>query len=94
MTSVELPAFAANAGFDGFFIDLEHSMLSLETTNKLCVGALKHGLSPFVRVPGGVPRGFVQRVLDGGAQGAIFPHVDTVGKQTQLRTDDMTGGFF
>lgn len=37
------------------------------------------GLSPIVRVPGQAGPGFIQRVLDNGAQGIIVPHVDTFG---------------
>ncbi|KAM0329296.1 hypothetical protein ACHAQA_004601 [Verticillium albo-atrum] len=78
LTALEAPRFIANAGFDGVFIDLEHSSLSLSAASDLCVTSMTAGISPFVRVPGHVGRGFVQRVLDGGAQGVIFPHVDTV----------------
>ncbi|KAG7105423.1 2-keto-3-deoxy-L-rhamnonate aldolase like protein [Verticillium longisporum] len=78
LTALETPRFVANAGFNGIFIDLEHSTLSLGTASELCVTSMTAGISPFVRVPGHVGRGFVQRVLDGGAQGVIFPHVDTV----------------
>lgn len=79
MQAVELLHLVHNAGFDGVFIDLEHSALSLESANRICVQAMPLQLSPFVRVPFQCGRGFVQRVLDGGAQGVIFPHVDTVG---------------
>jgi 2-keto-3-deoxy-L-rhamnonate aldolase RhmA len=44
------------------------------------VAALNANLSPFVRVPGRAEAGFIQRVLDNGAQGVIFPHVDVPGK--------------
>lgn len=91
LTAVEVPAFVANAGFDGLFIDLEHSQLPLKTANELCINAMRAGISPFVRVPGRSGPGFVQRVLDGGAQGVIFPHVDTVGMRDTIRLD---GDFF
>ncbi|RGP63942.1 transcriptional regulatory [Fusarium sporotrichioides] len=33
------------------------------------------GITPFVRVPHQCGNGFVQKVLDGGAMGVIFPHI-------------------
>ncbi|KAB2571285.1 hypothetical protein BFW01_g5889 [Lasiodiplodia theobromae] len=77
ITSPEIVHVAHNAGFDSLFIDLEHSALSLREANTLCVAALSVGISPFVRVPGQSSAGFVQRVLDNGAQGVIFPHCDS-----------------
>lgn len=82
ITSPEIVYLARNAGFHALFIDLEHSSLSLQTANHLCVAALYVNLTPFVRVPGRAESGFIQRVLDNGAQGVIFPHVDTPGKHS------------
>lgn len=80
ITSPEIVYLARNAGFQALFIDLEHSSLSLETANHLCLAALNANVTPFVRLPGRASAGFVQRVLDNGAQGVIFPHVDKPGK--------------
>ncbi|KAJ9602071.1 hypothetical protein H2200_013431 [Cladophialophora chaetospira] len=68
---------AKSAGFDALFIDLEHSTLSLNDASQLCTAGLLAGITPFVRVPYQCGNGFVQRVLDGGAMGVIFPHVST-----------------
>ena len=73
MESVELIALA---GFDFIVIDLEHSMLSVETAYRLIGTARLSGVSPLVRVPGLDP-GLMQRVLDGGAEGLVVPHVDS-----------------
>lgn len=73
---------AKNAGFESLFIDLEHAWLSLEQTTALCHVGLLAGISPFVRVPHKCGNGFVQRVLDGGAMGVIFPHIHSAGKQS------------
>ncbi|KAL3460974.1 Pyruvate/Phosphoenolpyruvate kinase-like domain-containing protein [Aspergillus heterothallicus] len=78
ITSPEIIYIARNAGFHALFIDLEHSALSLESASHLCIAGMNAGLSPFVRVPGQAGPGFIQRVLDNGAQGVIVPHVDTV----------------
>ncbi|OAA53591.1 HpcH/HpaI aldolase [Niveomyces insectorum RCEF 264] len=66
---------AANSGFDALFIDLEHSTLSAFDASILSMAGLQYGITPFVRVPYQCGDGFVQRVLDGGAMGVIFPHI-------------------
>jgi len=70
--SGEIAQLAKTAGFDGLYVDLEHSSLSLETTSQICSAALACGLAAFVRVP---QLGLIQRVLDGGALGVIIPDV-------------------
>lgn len=76
MESVELIALA---GLDFVVLDLEHSMISVETAYRLIGTARLAGVSPLVRVPApaeGADQGLVQRVLDGGAEGLVLPHVD------------------
>ncbi|KAI0870622.1 Pyruvate/Phosphoenolpyruvate kinase-like domain-containing protein [Hypoxylon argillaceum] len=69
---------AKNAGFDSLFIDLEHSTLSISDASKLSCAGILGGTTPFVRVPYKCGDGFVQRVLDGGAMGVMFPHIHSV----------------
>jgi 2-keto-3-deoxy-L-rhamnonate aldolase RhmA len=71
---------AKAAGFDSLFVDLEHSSLSLNDASALCTAGLLGGITPFVRVPLQCGDGFVQRVLDGGAMGVVFPHISTKGQ--------------
>lgn len=71
---------ATVAGFDALFIDLEHSVLSLNDTAQICTTALMTGITPFVRVPYQCGDGFVQRVLDAGAMGVVFPHIQNEGR--------------
>jgi 2-keto-3-deoxy-L-rhamnonate aldolase RhmA len=73
MESVELVALA---GFDFVVIDLEHSPISLQTAFQLIGTARLCSVSPLVRIPG-LDAGFVQRVLDAGAEGILLPHVDS-----------------
>lgn len=73
-------SIAVNAGYDSLFVDLEHTTLSLRDASQLCITALASGIPPFVRVPYQCGRGFVQRVLDMGAMGVIFPHIHSVGE--------------
>jgi 2-keto-3-deoxy-L-rhamnonate aldolase RhmA len=71
---VEIARIAATSGFDALYVDLEHSMFSLDTASQICMAALEAGITPFVRVPTHGPE-FVSRALDGGALGVIAPRV-------------------
>jgi 4-hydroxy-2-oxoheptanedioate aldolase len=74
--TVDIPMIAATVGFDALYVDLEHSVTSLETASMLWAAGSAVGLTPYVRVPS-LDFGLITRVLDGGAQGVIAPHVDT-----------------
>lgn len=74
--TVDIAQMAATAGFDAFFVDMEHCPVDLETTSAICVAALAAAVTPLVRVPSHDGH-FLSRVLDGGAQGVIVPHIDT-----------------
>ena len=71
---VEIARFAATAGFDMIYVDIEHSTMTLECTGQICHAALNVGIAPMVRVPANTPE-YIQRVLDGGALGIIAPGV-------------------
>ncbi|KAF7586734.1 hypothetical protein BBP40_008394 [Aspergillus hancockii] len=77
--TVDLVLIARDAGYDTLFIDLEHSQASLESASQLCKVAKLAGILPLVRVPDDSGDGFIQRVLDGGAKGVIFPHICNAG---------------
>lgn len=70
---------ARNAGYDALWIDLEHGWLTLGEASNLCLTSLLAGITPLVRVPHQCGNGFVQRVLDGGATGVVFPHIHNAG---------------
>jgi 4-hydroxy-2-oxoheptanedioate aldolase len=72
--SVEIAQIAKTAGFDSFYIDMEHNSFTFETTSQLCMAGLAAGIAPFVRVPSVAPH-YISRALDGGALGVIAPHV-------------------
>lgn len=67
---------AAAAGFDAIYVDLEHNPTSLETASMLCVAAIGAGITPMVRI-GSQDGHLAARVLDGGAQGLMVPHIDS-----------------
>ncbi|KAF6798768.1 HpcH/HpaI aldolase [Colletotrichum sojae] len=75
VTNPQVVHLAANGGFDALFIDLEHSTLSIQDASQHCIVGLQLGVTPFVRVPHQCGNGFVQKVLDGGAMGIVFPHI-------------------
>lgn len=72
----QIAQMLATAGFDFMYIDMEHSILSIETVGDLCYAALAAGLVPIVRPPAKEPH-LLSRPLDGGAMGLLIPHVDT-----------------
>jgi 2-keto-3-deoxy-L-rhamnonate aldolase RhmA len=73
---VEIVGYAKAAGMDGVLVDLEHSSIDLDQCMQFTLSALAHGITPVVRVPS-LACSFVGRVLDGGAQAVIIPHVKT-----------------
>lgn len=72
----QIAQMVATAGFDFMYIDMEHSILSIETVGDLCHAALASGLVPIVRPPAKEPH-LLSRPLDGGAMGLLIPHMDT-----------------
>lgn len=80
VTDTQVVHLAANAGFNALFIDLEHSSLSIRDASQHCIVGMQLGVTPFVRVPYQCGNGFIQRVLDGGAMGVVFPHIHGRGK--------------
>ena len=74
--NLAIAGIAKECGFDWLFIDTEHNTMDLDTVSAICMAALPSGITPIVRVPG--PESFhATRVLDGGAQGIIVPHINT-----------------
>jgi len=82
LRSTEIPRILAAAGFHWAFIDTEHGSFDLETVQDLCRASVTCGLSPMVRV-GDLQYTLVARVLDSGAQGVIFPRVESPELLTQ-----------
>ena len=74
--TVDIAKAMKTCGYDWLFIDMEHSSLNLDTAAQICVAAQSAGVTPIVRVPG-FEHHHASRVLDGGAQGIVVPHVDT-----------------
>ncbi|MFM9971028.1 MAG: HpcH/HpaI aldolase family protein [Burkholderiales bacterium] len=74
--TVDIAALAVTAGFDWFSIDMEHSTIDVDTAAQIVCAALPAGITPLVRVPGEASH-HASRLLDAGAQGIIFPHINS-----------------
>ena len=74
--TVDIAKAMTTCGYDWLFIDMEHSSIDLDTAAQISVAAQSAGITPVVRVPG-FEHHHASRVLDGGAQGIVAPHVDT-----------------
>lgn len=81
--TVEVAKAVKTCGYHWLFIDMEHGTLSVDSAAQLCVAAQDAGITPIVRVPG-FEHFHATRVLDGGAQGVVIPHVDTPEEAARL----------
>jgi 2-keto-3-deoxy-L-rhamnonate aldolase RhmA len=75
--SVDIAKIAKVCGFDWLFIDLEHNTMTIDMAVNISVAALDAGITPIPRASAH-ERFQTSRPLDGGAQGIVVPHVDTV----------------
>jgi 2-keto-3-deoxy-L-rhamnonate aldolase RhmA len=76
LRSPEVARVYAAAGFDWAFVDTEHGGFGIETVQDFCRVANLEGLAPIVRVAD-MQYPLVSRALDCGAQGIIFPRVES-----------------
>src|SRR5256714_10561044 len=74
--TVDISQIAKTSGFDWLFIDCEHSSMDLDTAAQIAAASLAVGITPAVRVAG-LEHWHASRILDNGAQGIVFPHIDT-----------------
>jgi 2-keto-3-deoxy-L-rhamnonate aldolase RhmA len=74
--SPEIPKLYAAAGLDWTFIDTEHGGFDLETVQDLVRTSLLTPLTPIVRVAD-LQYSLIARALDMGAEGIIFPRVES-----------------
>ncbi|WP_316977093.1 HpcH/HpaI aldolase family protein [Shumkonia mesophila] len=74
---------AKECGYDWLFIDMEHNTMDVDAAVQISVAALPTGITPIVRVPAH-EHFHATRVLDGGAQGVVVPHVNTVEQARQV----------
>ncbi len=81
--TVDIGRVLAACGFDFAFIDMEHNTMSVDTAAQIAVACHDAGVTPLVRVPG-YEHYLATRLLDAGAMGIVFPHVDTAEQARKL----------
>src|SRR5260221_14701418 len=72
--TADIAMIADSCGFDAFFIDMEHSTISLDAAAQIFVAALPLGVTPLVRIAGHHFE-HATRLLDMGALGFICHNV-------------------
>jgi 2-keto-3-deoxy-L-rhamnonate aldolase RhmA len=81
--TVDIGRALAASGFDWALIDMEHNTMSIDTAAQIAVACQDAGVTPLVRVPG-YEHYLASRLLDAGAMGIVFPHVDSAEHARQL----------
>jgi 2-keto-3-deoxy-L-rhamnonate aldolase RhmA len=79
---VDIAMMAGACGFDAIYLDMEHGTIPLDTASQICVAALPLGLGALVRVPADQYHD-ATRLLDGGALGVLFPHVENAAQASE-----------
>jgi 2-dehydro-3-deoxyglucarate aldolase/4-hydroxy-2-oxoheptanedioate aldolase len=74
--SPEITRILAAAGLDWTYLDSEHGGFDLETLQDMARAANDNGLCPIIRVAE-LQYALVARALDCGAQGVLFPRVES-----------------
>lgn len=67
----------AQAGFDFFFIDMEHSSFNAETMSDMILAARAAGIPTIVRPSSRKSSEYLSRPLDAGADGLLVPQIQT-----------------
>ena len=73
--TVDIGKIMATTGYDWLFIDMEHNSMDIDIASQISVAAQDAGITPIVRVPD-FAHHHATRVLDCGAMGVVFPHVE------------------
>jgi 4-hydroxy-2-oxoheptanedioate aldolase len=72
--TVNVVSLASAVGYHGFYVDLQHSSISIDAAAQMFQAALHSDITAFARVPSLEP-GLIGRLLDAGAQGILAPDV-------------------
>ena len=73
--TADIGKIMSTCGYDWLFIDMEHNSMDIDVASQISVAAQDAGITPIVRVPD-FAHHHATRVLDCGAMGIVFPHVD------------------
>ena len=74
--SITAARFMARAGFDWLTVDIEHSLVGIETATHMFASIADAGCMPLARVPAN-RHDHIKRVLDNGAFGIVVPMVNS-----------------
>jgi 4-hydroxy-2-oxoheptanedioate aldolase len=74
--SITAARFLARSGFDYLTVDVEHSLVNVETTTHMMAAIADAGCVPLARVPSN-RHDHIKRVLDNGGYGIVVPMVTT-----------------
>jgi len=74
--SITAARFLARSGFDWLTVDVEHSLVNVETTTHIMGSIADAKCVPLVRVPSN-RHDHIKRVLDNGGYGVVVPMVNT-----------------
>ena len=72
--TVNIVALAAASGYDGFYVDLQHSPIDLDAAAQIFQAGLLSDVAVFARVPN-LEFGTIGRVMDAGAMGILAPDI-------------------
>jgi 2-dehydro-3-deoxyglucarate aldolase/4-hydroxy-2-oxoheptanedioate aldolase len=78
LPSPEIVEICIEAGFDWLFLDMEHGLLDFIIVQRM-IQAAAGRVACIIRVPANEPI-WISKALDLGADGLIFPHVNTAGE--------------
>src|SRR2546421_637187 len=81
--TVDIAQMAKTCGYDWLFIDGEHSSMDLDNAAQIAAASLAVGITPIARVAG-FEHWHASRMLDNGAQGIVFPHVDSASEAERV----------
>ncbi len=81
--TMNIVALAEAVGYHGFYVDLQHSSIGIDTAAQIFATALHSNVTAFVRVPSLEP-GQISRVLDSGAQGILAPDIRSAAEAKAL----------
>lgn len=74
--SITASRYMARSGFDYLTVDIEHSLVNVETTTHMMAAVADAGCVPLARVPSN-RHDHIKRVLDNGGYGIVVPMVTT-----------------
>ncbi|MFO0808075.1 MAG: aldolase/citrate lyase family protein [Gemmataceae bacterium] len=75
--SIPASRFMARAGFSWLTVDIEHTLVNIETATHMFASIADAGCVPLARVPSN-RHDHIKRALDNGAMGVVVPMVNTV----------------